>query len=170
MATLTGHTKKVTSVLFHHSQDAIFTASPDKTVRIWGSTPAGYETVNKIRSHSDAVTGIALHPSGDYLISSSLDETWGFHDVKSGNFYFYFMLFVSFLAWGFFSFFFLFFSICVGNTLLKAKTNKPVNCARFHADGILVGTATSGSNLFPFLSSFSFCDIQTFLSPPSLLI
>ena len=90
MAALTGHTKKVTSVLFHNSEDVIFTASPDKTVRIWGSTPAGYETLNKIRSHTDAITGIALHPSGDYLISSSLDETWGFHDVKSGKNLFFF--------------------------------------------------------------------------------
>ncbi|EHB02054.1 Pre-mRNA-processing factor 19 [Heterocephalus glaber] len=35
LATLKGHTKKVTSVVFHPSQELVFSASPDATIRIW---------------------------------------------------------------------------------------------------------------------------------------
>jgi pre-mRNA-processing factor 19 len=112
---LTGHSKKITGVLFHPSQDTIFTASADKVVRIWAGTPAGYETQHKIRTHSADVTGIDIHPSGDYIMSTSLDETWGFHDIRSGN------------------------------TLLQLKHQKPsaLECIRIHSDGLLVGTGTS---------------------------
>ena len=60
--------------------------SADKTVRIWTllSGATGYEPLHRIKTHSADVTDIALHPSGDYLVSSSLDETWAFHDVRSG--------------------------------------------------------------------------------------
>ena len=30
-----GHTKKINSVLFHPTQDIVFSASADKTYRVW---------------------------------------------------------------------------------------------------------------------------------------
>jgi pre-mRNA-processing factor 19 len=112
---LTGHTKKITSVLFHPTQDSVFTASADKVVRVWVSTPAGYETQHWIRTHTSDVTSIDIHPSGDYLVSASLDESWGFHDIRTGN------------------------------TLQQVKHPKAaaLECIRFHPDGLLVGTGTS---------------------------
>jgi pre-mRNA-processing factor 19 len=38
VSTLTGHSKALTDVLFHPSQDVIFTTSKDKTAKLW--TPA----------------------------------------------------------------------------------------------------------------------------------
>lgn len=35
LATLTGHSQPLTSVLFHPSQDVIFTTSLDRTARVW---------------------------------------------------------------------------------------------------------------------------------------
>jgi len=37
LQTLKGHTKKITSVLFHSTEDMVFSSSADKTVRIWAS-------------------------------------------------------------------------------------------------------------------------------------
>ena len=112
---LVGHQKKITSVLFHPSKDVIFTASADKVIRIWNGTPAGYDTQHRIRTHNAEVMSIDFHPSGDYLVSASADETWGFHDVASGN------------------------------TLQQVKSAKLLafDCIRFHPDGLLVGTGTA---------------------------
>ncbi|XP_011817912.1 PREDICTED: pre-mRNA-processing factor 19-like, partial [Colobus angolensis palliatus] len=72
LATLKGHTKKVTSVVFHPSQDLVFSASPDATIRIW-SVPSA-SCVQVVRAHESAVTGLSLHATGDYLLSSSDDQ------------------------------------------------------------------------------------------------
>ena len=114
---LTGHSKKVTTVLFHPTQEAVLTGSADKTVRLWTGTNAGYDTSYRVRTHTGEVTGVDLHSSGDYFVSSSLDETWGFHDVRTGS------------------------------TLLHVQNAKAtaLNCIKFHPDGLLVGTGTSDS-------------------------
>eukprot|EP00693_Jakoba_libera_P002861 EC692963.1.p1 GENE.EC692963.1~~EC692963.1.p1 ORF type:complete len:212 (+),score=47.81 EC692963.1:46-636(+) len=36
VATMSGHTKPVTSVVFHPSEDILLTSSADKTARVWG--------------------------------------------------------------------------------------------------------------------------------------
>ena len=38
VATLSGHTKKVTAVAFHPSADVVFTCSQDKTAKIWSAS------------------------------------------------------------------------------------------------------------------------------------
>lgn len=115
LATLKGHTKKVTSVVFHPSQvraldflqsfsmreclrkfsihllkesglpglhavfqllfalqELVFSASPDATIRIW--SVSGASCVQVVRAHESAVTGLSLHATGDYLLSSSDDQ------------------------------------------------------------------------------------------------
>ena len=37
-----------------------------------------------LQAHGGAVTGISLHPTGDYLLSSSLDQHWAFSDIRNG--------------------------------------------------------------------------------------
>uniref|UniRef100_A0A8D2ZKK6 Pre-mRNA-processing factor 19 n=1 Tax=Scophthalmus maximus TaxID=52904 RepID=A0A8D2ZKK6_SCOMX len=72
VATLKGHTKKVTSVIYHPSQSVVFSASPDNTIRVW--SVAGGNCVQVVRAHEAGVTGLSLHATGDYLLSSSEDQ------------------------------------------------------------------------------------------------
>ncbi|NXI91710.1 PRP19 factor, partial [Psophia crepitans] len=83
LATLKGHSKKVTSVVFHPSQDLVFSASPDATIRIW-SVPSA-SCVQVVRAHEGSVTGLSLHATGDYLLSSSDDQYWAFSDIQTGR-------------------------------------------------------------------------------------
>lgn len=55
-------------------QDLVFTASPDSTIRVWGVQTA--QCAQIIRAHDSPVTGISLHATGDYLLSSSVDMVW----------------------------------------------------------------------------------------------
>ena len=52
-------------------QELVFSASPDTTIRVWGIQQRSCAQV--IRAHEGAVTGISLHATGDYLLSSSTD-------------------------------------------------------------------------------------------------
>lgn len=52
-------------------QELVFTASPDSTIRVWGVQTA--QCAQIIRAHESPVTGISLHATGDYLLSSSVD-------------------------------------------------------------------------------------------------
>ncbi|CDQ89686.1 unnamed protein product [Oncorhynchus mykiss] len=83
IATLKGHTKKVTSVIYHPSQSVVFSASPDSTIRVWSVT--GGNCVQVVRAHEASVTGLSLHATGDYLLSSSEDQYWAFSDIQTGR-------------------------------------------------------------------------------------
>ena len=56
-------------------QELVFTASPDCTIRVWGVETA--QCAQVIRAHEAPVTGISLHATGDYLLSSSTDMVSG---------------------------------------------------------------------------------------------
>ncbi|CAH1760129.1 11324_t:CDS:2 [Entrophospora sp. SA101] len=58
--------------------DIVFTASTDKSVRIWNNTKEGYKASIAISIHNAEVTGIALNPTKDYFMSVSEDLTWVF--------------------------------------------------------------------------------------------
>lgn len=83
VAVLKGHTKKVTSVVFHPDEDTAVTASPDTTVRVWHIPSA--QTTQVIRAHEGPVTGLSLHATGDYLLSTSTDQHWAFSDLHTGR-------------------------------------------------------------------------------------
>ena len=53
-------------------QEVVFSASPDSTIRVWSVT--GGNCVQVVRAHEAAVTGLSLHATGDYLLSSSEDQ------------------------------------------------------------------------------------------------
>ncbi|KAF7249205.1 hypothetical protein EG68_09067 [Paragonimus skrjabini miyazakii] len=80
---LRGHTKKVTSVVYHPSEELVFTGSPDTTVRVWGVEQGQCASV--IRAHKGAITGLSVHATGDYLLSSSSDGQWAFSDLRRGR-------------------------------------------------------------------------------------
>mgnify|MGYP001124971007 CR=1 FL=1 len=82
VATMSGHSKAVTRVLFHTTEDVLFTSSADKTARIWGGDGS---CASVTRVHEAEVTGVALHASGQYFATTSLDATWGLHSVATGQ-------------------------------------------------------------------------------------
>ena len=49
----------------------MFSASPDQTIRVWGVQTA--QCAQIIRAHEGPVTGLSLHPTGDFLLSSAAD-------------------------------------------------------------------------------------------------
>lgn len=53
-------------------QSVVFSASPDSTIRVWSVT--GGNCVQVVRAHEASVTGLSLHATGDYLLSSSEDQ------------------------------------------------------------------------------------------------
>ncbi|CAL8263991.1 unnamed protein product [Lota lota] len=118
VATLKGHTKKVTSVIYHPSQAVVFSASPDSTIRVWSVT--GGNCVQVVRAHEAAVTGLSLHATGDYLLSSSEDQYWAFSDVQTGK---------------------------VLTKVTDESAGCALTCAQFHPDGLIFGTGTADSQI-----------------------
>uniref|UniRef100_A0AAR2L259 Pre-mRNA-processing factor 19 n=1 Tax=Pygocentrus nattereri TaxID=42514 RepID=A0AAR2L259_PYGNA len=118
VATLKGHTKKVTSVIYHPSQSVVFSASPDSTIRVW-SISAG-NCVQVVRAHEAGVTGLSLHATGDYLLSSSEDQYWAFSDVQTGR---------------------------VLTKVTDETAGCALTCAQFHPDGLIFGTGTADSQI-----------------------
>ncbi|XP_069135303.1 pre-mRNA-processing factor 19-like [Argopecten irradians] len=116
MAILKGHTKKVTSVIYHPEEELVFTASPDCTIRVWGVQTA--QCAQVIRAHEAPVTGISLHATGDYLLSSSTDMHWAFSDLRAGR---------------------------VLTKVNDPASQHALTCAQFHPDGLIFGTGTEDS-------------------------
>uniref|UniRef100_A0A4W5PPK5 Pre-mRNA-processing factor 19 n=1 Tax=Hucho hucho TaxID=62062 RepID=A0A4W5PPK5_9TELE len=117
IATLKGHTKKVTSVIYHPSQSVVFSASPDSTIRVWSVT--GGNCVQVVRAHEASVTGLSLHATGDYLLSSSEDQYWAFSDIQTGRVL----------------------------TKVTDEAGCALTCAQFHPDGLIFGTGTADSQI-----------------------
>lgn len=69
-------------MIYHPTEDVVMTASPDATIRVWNVNTS--QTSLLMRTHDGPVTGLSLHPTGDYLLSSSLDHYWAFSDIRSG--------------------------------------------------------------------------------------
>ncbi|GAA99166.1 hypothetical protein E5Q_05858, partial [Mixia osmundae IAM 14324] len=94
LATLKGHTKKVTAALFVDSDASldlpkhVITASADKSIRIWSAPDAGskskasYVVQATLTDHTSDVTGLAIHPCGSLFASASLDGTWILYDLE----------------------------------------------------------------------------------------
>ncbi|XP_041095299.1 pre-mRNA-processing factor 19 [Polyodon spathula] len=118
IATLKGHSKRVTSVVYHPSQSVVFSASPDATIRIW-SVPS-QSCVQVVRAHEGPVTGLSLHATGDYLLSASEDQYWAFSDVQTGR---------------------------ILTKVTDETAGCALTCAQFHPDGLIFGTGTLDSQI-----------------------
>jgi len=79
--TFKGHSKKVNDVEFHANEELFFSASADKTARVWAKE--GEKAVFTTTVHENEVTGLSIHPSGSYFLTASLDHTWAFHDFSA---------------------------------------------------------------------------------------
>lgn len=90
LASLKGHTKKVTAVVASKAVNDdslpsfIVSSSLDKSVRVWA--PNGNKTVYGAignLSSGGEVNAIALHPSDSLVASACSDGTWSIHDVST---------------------------------------------------------------------------------------
>jgi len=115
---LHGHTKKVTSVLFHPTKDVILSASEDATARVWACTDpanwkAPYSCAHVVRKHSAEVTDLSIHPLGDFFLTCSLDKSWAIHDLSNGR--------------------------CVRHV---QEQESGYTCMKFHPDGLILAGGT----------------------------
>jgi len=121
VAVLSGHTKKVVRAVYHpaaNQQDTVITASHDTTIRVWSVSKAATSQV--LRVHSGPVTGLSLHATGDYVLSTSSDMNWAFSDIRTGR------------------------------LVARVQDNSqptPLTCAQFHPDGLIFGTGTSEAQI-----------------------
>eukprot|EP01091_Cochliopodium_minus_P012340 TRINITY_DN3715_c0_g1_i1.p1 TRINITY_DN3715_c0_g1~~TRINITY_DN3715_c0_g1_i1.p1 ORF type:complete len:483 (+),score=115.55 TRINITY_DN3715_c0_g1_i1:54-1502(+) len=115
--TLKGHTKKVVDVRFHNKQDLVFSCSSDNTVKIWKKESKTYQNEHTFTDHSAEVTGISLHPSGSYLVSSSRDKTWAAFDLNTAK------------------------------NLLRVDHDHEFSSIQFHPDGQIIATGSTDNLL-----------------------
>ncbi|CAA7390575.1 unnamed protein product [Spirodela intermedia] len=117
LCTLTGHSKRVTSVKFVPQDELFVTGSADKTIRLWqGADDGNYNCLHVLKDHTAEVQAVTVHATHKYFVSASLDNTWCFYDLASG--------------------------LChaqVGDP----SANEGFTSASFHPDGLILGTGTS---------------------------
>jgi len=90
VASLSGHTKKVTRLAFREPKSTdtpalIMSASVDKTSRIWSMDSASgeYAPHHTIKTHKGEVSGISLFPTETLLALASADKSYSIHDLTT---------------------------------------------------------------------------------------
>ena len=74
---------QVNRVVYHQTEDLVITASHDTTVRVWNAASGACGHV--LRVHDGPVTGLSLHATGDYVLTTSTDQHWTFSDISTGK-------------------------------------------------------------------------------------
>ena len=74
-----------------------------------------------MRVHDGPVTGLSLHATGDYVLSTSTDQHWAFSDIRQGQL------------------------IAKVTDESAGREGIALTCAQFHPDGLIFGTGTSDS-------------------------
>jgi len=64
-------------------QSLVLSGSMDCTIRLW-HVPSS-QPLQILRAHDGAITGLSLHATGDYILSSSMDQYWAFSDFRTGT-------------------------------------------------------------------------------------
>lgn len=99
IATLKGHTKEINQVSFAVATSNLefgsvsevipasaISASVDGSVRIWKSgESSSYALAHTINDFKAAVTGISVHPCGEFFAAASKDGSWCLYDLNSGS-------------------------------------------------------------------------------------
>ncbi len=87
---LSGHSKRINDIVVHNN-NLIYSASMDKTIKAWKpkgdvlSNDFSYDEVFTIASHDDEVSNIHIHPTGDFIISSSKDGSYSIFDIEHNS-------------------------------------------------------------------------------------
>ncbi|KAK4732633.1 hypothetical protein R3W88_025621 [Solanum pinnatisectum] len=119
ISTLSGHSKRVTSVKFAAEGELVVSGSADKTVRVWQSSENGnYDCRHVLKDHTAEVQAVTVHATNNYFVTASLDSTWCFYDLASG--------------------------LCL-TQVADSSESEGYTSAAFHPDGLILGTGTSGS-------------------------
>ena len=119
-------------ILVFLPQDIAVTASADASIRVWHIPSA--QCLKVLKAHDTAITGLSLHPTGDYVLSSSTDTSWALSDLRTGKLI----------------------TKTQDSTSHKGKFTQLRNfinddfalgltCAQFHPDGIIFGIGTQES-------------------------
>jgi pre-mRNA-processing factor 19 len=116
VATLKGHQKKVTHVIYHFEEDIAITGSSDSSIRVWHIPSA--QCLKVLKAHESPITGLSLHPTGDYVLSSSSDTYWALSDLRTGK---------------------------LITKVQDTTSQRGLTCAQFHPDGIIFGVGTQES-------------------------
>ncbi|KAI3459549.1 hypothetical protein Pfo_016212 [Paulownia fortunei] len=120
VSTLSGHSKKVTSVKFVGDGELVVTGSADKTVRVWqGSENGNYDCKHILKDHMAEVQAVTIHATNNYFVTASLDNTWCFYELASG--------------------------LCLTQVEDTSGSSEGYTAAAFHPDGLILGTGTSGA-------------------------
>ncbi|KAL8161947.1 hypothetical protein V2J09_013436 [Rumex salicifolius] len=121
ISTLSGHSKKVTSVKIVPQDDPfVITGSADTTVRLWqGSEDGNYECKHILKDHQKEVQAVTVHATNKYFVTASLDKTWCFYDLSSG--------------------------LCLAQVTDPSESNLGYTSAAFHPDGLILGAGTTES-------------------------
>ncbi|OMO86569.1 hypothetical protein CCACVL1_09553 [Corchorus capsularis] len=121
LSTLSGHSKKITSVKFVAEHNVVLSGSADKTVRIWqGSEDGKYDCRHILKDHTAEVQAVTVHATNNYFVTASLDTTWCFYDLSSG--------------------------VCL--TQVEDPSNSMgYTSAAFHPDGLILGTGTTDATV-----------------------
>ena len=87
VGTLKGHTKPVTHVAFREDPNAMLavSSSADKHVRIWGQDGGKWSSKANLGGFKGDVTGLAVHPSGNFVSAASTDSTWQMFDLETAQ-------------------------------------------------------------------------------------
>jgi len=83
IASMKGHTKKIVSVICHPQETSVLSGSLDCSIRLWDIQTSQLRQM--VRAHDGAITGLSLHATGDYILSSSMDQHWAFSDFRTGT-------------------------------------------------------------------------------------
>ncbi|PIM99600.1 hypothetical protein CDL12_27905 [Handroanthus impetiginosus] len=76
VSTLSGHTKKVTSVKFVGNGESVVAGSADKTVCLrQGSENGNYDCKHILKDHKAEVQAVTIHATSNYFVTASLDKT-----------------------------------------------------------------------------------------------
>ena len=87
MTKFSGHKKKINGVAFHpdfNSSGLVFSASSDQTMKVWRGADKGSkgEIVWTYNEHNSEVQGVAVHPSGNYALTYTMDGHWSFVSIN----------------------------------------------------------------------------------------
>jgi pre-mRNA-processing factor 19 len=71
-----------------------------------------------LKAHDSPITGLSLHPTGDYVLSSASDAYWALSDLRTGK---------------------------LITKIQDSTSQRGLTCAQFHPDGIIFGIGTQES-------------------------
>ena len=116
VATLRGHTERISGLAWHPQADkrssgeaALVSAGCDSLAKLWSSS--GQE-LGELRGHASRLSRVAFHPSGRFIGTASFDTTWRLWDAERRE-----------------------------TLLLQEGHTRPLYAIAFHPDGSLVATA-----------------------------